>query len=101
MVRNIKSLVVKNTTLYYELNYVDNHYDTTYYTRFYLELKTKKVRKYWLWGELVDVPDNKEIFRVWFDIEKPTHTKEELRIILERQLELYYRPEEIKRGELL
>lgn len=101
MVHNIKSLVVSNTTLYYRLGYHDLHYDTVHYTQFYLELKTKFVKKYWLWGELVEVPDYQEAFRVNFDIEQPTHTKNELREILERKLELYYREDQIKRGELI
>lgn len=97
----MKALVINNTTLHYQVNYDDEGYDTVFYTEFFLELKTKLVKKYWLFGPLVEVDDSKSIFEVSFDIEEPTHTKSELKAILERKLELYFRLDEIKRGELV
>ena len=97
----MKALVINNTNLYYQVNFNEQEYDTILYTEFFLDIKTKLVKKYWLFGPLVEVDDSKAIFEVNFNIEEPTHTKSELKAILERKLELHFRLDEIKRGELV
>ena len=70
-------------------------------TAFYDELKTKYRKKYWLFGSLIEVPDNRIVFYVYFDIETPNLTKSELKEILERKVELLDRKEQITGGELI
>ncbi len=99
----MKKLEINDKTLYYKIIGFDcGEYGVTtcYKTYFFLEPKMK-VKKYWLWGSIIEIENTHEVFMLDYSIEEEWRTKLEIREDLEYRLELLNRKEEIKRGEII
>ncbi|MEK6828995.1 MAG: hypothetical protein AABY15_02630 [Nanoarchaeota archaeon] len=103
----MKKIEIDGLTLYYEVEYHEGLDNYSYpVTEFYL-LKGKKEEVKWSWrkfryvktGNMVD--NYIDAFSLGIDIESPSHTKSDVRSMIERRVELLHREEEIKRGELI
>ena len=103
--KDLKLIKLNNVSLYYKIeSYQCGDYGSLfcYITTFYLTNdKIKKIKKYFLFGPLVERFDNDEIFVLHFNIESKHKTKKEIREVLNRKMELHNRQLEINRGELI
>lgn len=97
----MENINIDDKQFFYEIFVEVDEYGESWETVFYSELRTKKRKKYLLFGPMVEVPDHKEAFTVPFNIASPHLTKDELRSILERHVELLSRQEQILKGELV
>jgi hypothetical protein len=68
-------------------------YDTTVYFA--------KRKKYWLFGEMINIPYYKELFRLSVNIEDPTFSKDDIREKIAKNISILERLEEIKKGEII
>lgn len=98
---NLKTLEVNGVTLQYGVHHDCSEYGETSLTRFYHGTITRTYKKYWLFGEVITNIEPKYVFTIWGDIESKSYTKKQLRKLIEHQLELMYREEEIDRGEII
>ena len=97
----MKTITVKDYTLHYKVEYDVNEFGDCEWTDFFLGTETVTRRKFWLFGKKIEKQVPKFVFSVNFDIETPTRTKQEIREILERRVELLNRAEEIEKGEII
>lgn len=101
MGNKVKKLEVNGRTLYFEKKYHEGEISDYYTTLFYTELKTKLVKKYIFFGPLIEVPDYEVAFELDVDIDSIRITKQELRKMIEKEMALLERADEIKRGEYI
>ena len=94
-----ETLEFQGRTLYFKVREWSGEYGSHYTTQFYLELKTKKVKKYWFFGPLVDVPDNEMVFEINCDVKNPYYSKQDIRKKIQEKLDIYNRSIEIKNGK--
>jgi len=100
--KNLKRIVFENKVLYYEVMYDASEWGNYEWTEFYeTNNKTKIVKKWWLWGPLIEVPNNKQVFQIHYDIESCDYTKKQVQRSLKREMALLNRCEEIKKGEIV
>lgn len=98
----MKHIKIMGDDFKYVVNYECSEMDYWEWTEFYKETVSHCRRKYMgIFGPIVITEEPLILFRVGFNIEDPIRTKEELRSILNRKVELLNRGEEIKRGELI
>lgn len=90
---------------YFYLKCADSSECGDWYWTIYTDTKFHSRKKYFLFGPIIEWEVPIELFRVGFDIEDLSYTKDELREILEKQakhfLGLENREEEIKKGDLI
>ena len=97
----MKTISINGKELEYEILYDVSEYDEYYSTVFYDGVVMEEYRKYLLFGPKLKREKRKEVFTLYFSIEDPSYTKDEIRSILERKVELLGRKEEIENGELI
>lgn len=97
----MKSITIKGKELKYEIFYDCSEYGEYYSTVFYDGVETVEYRKYLLFGPKLKKEEPKEVFTLYFNIEDDSYTKDDLRRILEKRVELLGRAEEIEKGELI
>ncbi len=95
----METLVFDGRTLFFEREWHDGEYSGYFTTKFYSELRTKKVKKYYFFGPLVEVPDNVFIFEIDADVKNIRLSKTELRKLIQAKIDLLNRADEIKNGE--
>lgn len=82
-----------------------NEWGDWYWTIFYNETKLYSRKKYFLFGPIIEWEEPIELFRVEFDIEDLSYTKDELRKILEKRVKRFLglenREDEVKKGDLI
>ena len=94
-----------NGEVWYYKVYESLEYD--YAETAFFKTKTKIVtkRKYWLFGEKLQLEVEKDFedadFKLYFNIENPKYTKSEIRAAINKKIELLNRVDEIKRGEII
>jgi len=99
---NLKTIFIGGIPLYYNIGYYVSEAGDLDWTEFWLSKpKTKMVKRWWFFGELEEVIDQKPDFKVNFDITSRLYTKEDVRKSVKRNLELYYRQNEIDKGEII
>ena len=100
--KQLKKLVFEGKTFYYKICFSSGDWGDNYWTTFYLtnDVSTFKY-KYWFWGPLVAVPANIIAFRVDYDIESCSKTKEDIKHTLRWKIGILNRCEEIKKGEII
>lgn len=101
----MKTLILNDRELNYEIRVSGGEYCDYYYTRFYEGTTTTHRKKYYLFGDVIPVVRPKFIFDLWFDIESINVTKEECQEKITKALEKYdkkqKRLKEIKNGEIV
>jgi hypothetical protein len=98
----MKELEIHGRKYQYEIfSDCNEYYGMTYETVFYQGTEIVSKRKYLLFGERITEEVPKFAFKVFFNIEDPSFTKSYVRANVERQAELFYRQEEIDRGEII
>lgn len=95
----MRNITIRNRVFQYAV--YSDHHDVDYETRFYQGTETVKRKKYWLFGPIITKEKPVLIFKVDFDIEIERISKKELRLILEQEVKLIERQEQIDRGELV
>lgn len=70
-------------------------------TKFFLGEEVVRYRKYWLFGPVITKSVPKMVLEVYFNIESPNYTKEELIKRLEEPFRILNRTAEIARGEII
>lgn len=98
----MKTITILGQEFKYRNHYFVNDVGIIYqHTDFYTKMKTEIYKPYWFLKKIEKYEVPIVLFTVSFDIERPTHTKEELREILERKVKLLSRKGEILKGELI
>jgi hypothetical protein len=102
----LKELNVNGTTIYYKTFFRDSEYGSWEWTEFYrTNNKTKPRLRYYIFGNEIQVPDNKMSFKVDFDVEDCHMDKDEVRRkvtkAMNRQQKLHDRCKEIKNGNII
>lgn len=103
--KKLKTLKIKDTTFLYEIVYYhcgDYGVITCGKTVFYNPrpiIKTRK--KYWLWGPEIQYTEYEELFTINSDIESHDLSKKDITKMLNKEIALLNRKEEIKRGEII
>lgn len=100
----MKKLQYKGYTFHYQVKEYDcGEYGvaTCYTTIFYEYLGKGVKKKYWLWGPEVKYDIHKELFTLQYNIESCGITKIEIRRDLDKEIDLMFRCEEIKKGEIV
>lgn len=92
----MKKIVIKGKEFGYKVhNHTDGFYDSSL-TVFFTETVTRKTRKYYeVFGPVAEYEEPIELFKVDFNIEDPTMSRNEIKLILERKVELFERESEI------
>ncbi len=92
----MKKLEYNGTTFYYEIfDFLDSAY-----TKFY-DSPTMKRKKFFIFGEEIEVRNNKSIFNLDFNIKNPNFSKEYVRDALKKELVVLNRKEEVENGEII
>ena len=87
---------------YFYIVYHDFDYDgESIWTVFFKETEIEIRKKYLFFGPIIKKEYPKELFTVTGDIENENLTKEEVKSIIERKVELLKRKEQIKNGEII
>lgn len=98
----MKKLLIKGKEFEYKVFSDSDEYNGVYYwTEFYIGTEEETYRKYILFGKKRTVLVPKLMFKVYFNIESPSYTREHVRGQLELQVNLLGRKEEIARGEII
>jgi len=101
----MKTLKYKDREFLYKLTEMDcGEYGafTCYETIFYDKSPITKTRKKWLlFGPLIEYTEYRELFILHCNIESPNKTKKEIRKMLDREIKLLGRIEEINKGNLV
>ena len=98
-----QSIEFEGKKIYFRVGFDCSEYGDSEWTDFYLTRnKTRLRKKYYLFGPMIKVPDNKIAFTLHGEDFTSTHrTKEQNRKFLRRQLELLGRPGEIEKREFV
>ena len=100
----LKKLDFDDITLYYEIDWIEQGGEGCFdpVTLFYLTNdRTKWVKKYWVFGPLIEKFDNKVIFKIDGNIESYTLTKSDVYSMISRKVKLMNRPTEIQNGNII
>jgi len=98
----LKKLKFDNKIFYYIVKHHYSDYGENSWTNFFsTNDKIRLVKKYRIFGPLVEVIDNKFLFRLDYSIESCNYTKEKVRKDLTKQVALLGRCDEIKRGQIV
>lgn len=97
----MKELTIQGKTLQYEIMSDVSEYGANSWTEFYYGVSTRTYKKYIFFGELITEVKPKHVFTIWRDIENKQYTKKSIRKLIEHELELFGRAEEIARGEII
>ena len=103
--KKLKTLKIKDSTFLYEIV----HYDCGEYgamtcgeTVFYNPRPIVKTRKkYWLWGPEINYTEYEKLFTIASDIESHDLSKKDITKMINKEIALLNRKEEIKRGEII
>jgi hypothetical protein len=99
---SLKQLEIDGIRIQYEVFSDVNEFNGTFYwTEFYIGTKTITKRKYLMFGEKKTKEVPFKVFVLHLNIEDPSHTKGEIRALINRKLELLGRKAEIERGEIV
>ena len=99
---SLKQITLDERIFYYKIMSRDGEYGVWYWTDFYhTNDKTKFVKKYWLWGPQVIKFDNDYAFKIDVNVESCKRTKDEVRGLMMRQVELLERCKEIEKGNII
>ena len=98
---SLKQLEIDGVQLQYEVFSDATECGMIYWTEFYIGTKTVTKRKYLMFGERKTKEVPFKVFVIHLNIEDPSHTKGEIRALINRQLELLGRKAEIERGEIV
>ena len=96
----MKDLNVNGRTFQYEIFSDVSEYGEIVFTEFYEGKETKTRRKFLFGPEITEEVPHK-VFTIDFDIEDTGYTKNDVRTILERNIELLDREDQIQRGEII
>jgi len=100
----MKEITFENTELLYEItSYETGDFGETssYETKFYSpDFEVVKRKKYYLFGDIVEIKVHELLFTVNFSIESHYKTKEDVYKVLKRNVDLLNRRKEIKNGKL-
>ncbi len=99
---NMKTLNVNGRELQYKIFSDFSEYHGTYYwTKFYEGVTTKTSKKFLFFGETITTVEPNHVFTIHRNIESIHYTKKEIRELIEVQLALLDREDEIQRGEII
>ena len=99
---DLKPLNFRGRNLFYKLRLIDTDYGCSYVSDFYLTNNvTKRRKKFYLWGEIILIPNNKVEFTVRFNIESRNFSKKTVRKKLGEKVDLLDRSDELKKGEIV
>jgi hypothetical protein len=103
--KNLKTITIDGRELQYERCFNSSEWgDSTWYN-FYegTTIRTTAYKRFIFFGETITVTESKpkHIFTIHRDIESKHLTKKEVRNMIEKELELLDREEEIKKGNLI
>lgn len=98
---NFKNISINGREFQYERCYHESEYGESTWYNFYEGYTTTTYKKYLFFGETITIKNPKLVFTVYQNIESERLTKLEVRRILEKEIELLERKEEINRGELI
>ena len=96
----MKKLEFEGDTWYYKIKYDASEFGEYSWTEFF-KTPTMKVKKYLLFGSLVEKENNKPDFKISRDIEDPFYSKEQIRDLVAPYMRLEKRNSEIKQGEII
>lgn len=100
----LKKLDFDDLILYYEIGWVEQGCEGCFdpVTLFYLTNdRTKWVKKYWIFGPLIEKLDNKVVFKIKDNIESYRLTQSDVYSMISREVKLMKRPTEIKNGMII
>lgn len=93
-------ITISGEEFFYNVEIYDSEY-ADFYTVFYKEVEVKTRKKFIFFGPIVTREVPKILFKTEFSIKTVMKTKDEVRKILERKVELLSRAEQIKKGEII
>ncbi len=98
----MKTLTINNYTFKYEIFSDVSELDGVYYwTNFYQGEEVITRKKFWLFGEKITETKPKLVFKINENIESEKFTKEDIRAMILRKVQLMERKSEIERGEII
>ena len=100
---NMKKLKFKDRNFLYRVSTYDAGHDCTgYETTFYdATPKITKRKKYFLFGDMIEVEDHTMLFTIYTNIEDPHQTKEKITEKIAEKVVILKRQEEIDRGDIV
>lgn len=96
-----KSVQVMGHNLKYYVEYDCGEYYENWMTHFYKETVTTRRKRWRLFGEWIEVTKPNVLFSIFADANSPSLSKAWWKQRLEDQVDLLYRKEELKKGELI
>jgi hypothetical protein len=99
--KSMKEIIINGQTFKYKKFYDCSEAGDWEWTEFYKAVYTVKRKRWILFGKEYDEEVGIPLFICHFDIESTTITKSKLKQILEREVELLGRKQEILNGELI
>ena len=73
----MKTLILDNRELNYEICTSEGEYSYSYYTRFYEGTYTIQRKKFYLFGDVITITKPKFIFDLWFNVESENLSQED------------------------
>jgi hypothetical protein len=96
----MKELTIQGRTLQYEIMNYNNDFGSVF-TEFYEGTITKSYRMFGFFGKVITEVKPKHVFTIYRNIESRNYDKKTIRKLIEAELELIDRVDEIKRGEII
>lgn len=100
----MKSIKIDHHIFYYEIKSDCSEAGCWSWTEFFLKTKIVKRKRFFFFGAVLyeEIGDKKSfVFEILFNIEDPRYTKLEVKKSLNHQIELWKRPAELKRNEII
>jgi hypothetical protein len=103
--KNFKTITINGRELQYERCFNSSEWGESTWYNFYegTTTRTTTYKRFIFFGETITISETKpkHIFTIHSDIESKNLTKTDVRKMIEKQLELLDREEEIKKGNLI
>lgn len=96
-----KSVQVMGHNLKYFTKYDCSEYHDSWTTHFYKETVKVQKRKWWFFGPIVEGLEPIVLFKIYANALSPSLPKTWWRKRIEHEIDLLYREEELKKGELV
>ena len=101
---DISNIVIDGQYFYYSIGWDNSEAGEWEWTDFYLRTKRREYRKWWFFGPLLEeiIGDPASlVFTLDFSVKDKRYTKVEVRNAIEHAIELWKRPAEIDKGEII
>ena len=94
----MKAISVNGREFLYEVILSDSGCDRT---DFFEGTRTYLRKKWYLFGKEVVIVEPKKVFTIWCNIEDPRRSKNDVKALILKRIDILNRKEEIKNGEII